>query len=314
MLRWGLLGTAKINEKAIEVLKASKTNSLAAIASRSKEKAESYAKEHGIPVAFGSYESMLESSEVDAIYLSLPNSLHFEWAKRALAAGKHVLCEKPMVMNGDEAAELKSAAEKAGRHLTEGFMYRHTLQTQELKKLVTSGRYGELRHLHGDFHFHLSDSNNVRLRKEEGGGTLGDLGCYLIDLIQFLFGQAPVKVSGTSEIGPTGVDIDSSALLDFGNGRSATFACSFKATRRDELTMTFSNATVYVPHPFKPTSLERLKVVTADSETVIEIRDNETAFARQFENFSAVVRGEAQPLVTLEESVRMSRTMEALRK
>ncbi len=177
-LRWGLLGTARINRMVIPPLRASAGNRLLAVASRDLARATGYAKEWGIERAHGAYEALLADPEIDAVYIPLPNHLHAEWTIRAARAGKHVLCEKPLALTVAEVDAMGAAARESGVVLAEAFMYRHHPQTLKVKELVDAGAIGPVRFVRGTFSFPLTRPDDVRLRPEWGGGCLWDVGCY----------------------------------------------------------------------------------------------------------------------------------------
>src|SRR5205823_12161938 len=177
-VRWGILSTARINRAVIPPARESPKLELVAVASRDPARAEAYARDWGIERAYGSYDALLEDADVEAVYVSLPNSLHVPWSIRALEAGKHVLCEKPLARSAGEAEEAFDAAERAGRFLMEAFMYRHNPQTARLTQLVDEGAIGELRVIRSAFGYSLYDETNIRLQTEVEGGALMDVGCY----------------------------------------------------------------------------------------------------------------------------------------
>ena len=206
IIRWGLLSTANINRRLIPALRASARGELVGVASRTAASATAYAVQWEIPRAFASYEAMLASDEIDAVYIPLPNHLHAEWSIKAMRAGKHVLCEKPFALSLAEVDEMTAVAAETGQVLAEAFMYRHHPQTKLAKEMVESGRLGEVRHLHATFNFTMNDPHNVRLNPAWGGGALWDVGVYPVSLGQYLFGDPPVRVMGTQWVGATGVD------------------------------------------------------------------------------------------------------------
>ncbi len=175
-VRWGLLSTANINRKLIPAIRASSRGQLTAVASRNLTKVKAYAAEWGIPKVFASYDKMLESDDIDAVYISLPNHLHAKWTVKALNSGKHVLCEKPFALSLEEVDQMKEAAEKNGRALAEAFMYRHHPQTKIVGEWVHSGRLGDITYLEAFLSFKGMDTDNVRLVPEWGGGGLWDIG------------------------------------------------------------------------------------------------------------------------------------------
>ena len=227
-VRWGILSTAKIG--TLQVIPAMQKGSfceIVALASRNQEQAETVARELGIPRAYGSYEALLADPEIDAIYNPLPNHLHVPWSIKAIEAGKHVLCEKPIGLTSAEGQQLlECAAAHPEIKVMEAFMYRHHPQWQLTKKLVQEGAIGELRTIQAFFSYFNNDPDNIRNQRDIGGGGLMDIGCYPISLSRFIFGTEPRRVSGIVEFDEQlGTDRLSSATLDFGNG-TATFTCS----------------------------------------------------------------------------------------
>lgn len=226
-LRWGVLGVADIAmKKVIPGTRASPSSTVAAIASRDPRRARAAADALGIPRAHGTYQALLDDPEVDAVYVPLPNHLHVPWSIRALEAGKHVLCEKPIGMSSDEARRLQAAA-GSRPHLKamEAFMYRFHPQWRRTKALIDEGAIGELRTVQSFFSYRNVDPNDIRNQPATGGGGLMDIGCYGLSLSRYLFGAEPERVHGTLEVDPAfGVDRLASATLDFGAG-TATFTC-----------------------------------------------------------------------------------------
>ncbi|MCA9020223.1 MAG: Gfo/Idh/MocA family oxidoreductase [Planctomycetaceae bacterium] len=227
-VRWGILSTAKIG--TVQVIPAMQKGSfceIVALASRNQEQAETVASELGIPRAYGSYEELLADPEIDAIYNPLPNHLHVPWSIKAIEAGKHVLCEKPIGLSSAEGQQLLDCATAHPEiKVMEAFMYRHHPQWQLTKKLVQEGAIGELRTIQSFFSYFNDDPGNIRNQRDIGGGGLMDIGCYPISLSRFIFDAEPERVSGIVEFdGQLGTDRLASATLDFGRG-TATFTCS----------------------------------------------------------------------------------------
>lgn len=227
IVRWGLLSTANINKRLIPSIRASARGELVAVASRNQKAADSYAAEWEIPQAFGSYEAMLASGEVDAVYIGLPNHLHAKWTINALEHGIHVLCEKPFAISMHEVDQMIEAARDNGRVLAEAFMYRHHPQTKTAGEWVTSGRLGEISVIRGVFNFNMGTRNNIRLVPEWGGGSLWDVGVYPLSYAQFLMGEPPVWVFGDQCIGLSGVDESFVGSLHFANGTMAQISSAF---------------------------------------------------------------------------------------
>jgi predicted dehydrogenase len=232
-VRWGILSTAKIGvEKVIPAMQRGEFCKVVALASRSEEKARLAADKLGIAKAYGSYEALLADPEIDAIYNPLPNDQHVPWSIKALEAGKHVLCEKPIGLSAKQGRELADSAEKFPHlKVMEAFMYRHHPQWKLAKELVKSGKIGTLKTIQTFFSFFNDDPHNIRHDPSMGGGGLMDIGCYAISLSRWLFELEPKRVLAHVEIDPNwGVDRMASAILDFGNGGSATFTCSMAVT------------------------------------------------------------------------------------
>lgn len=227
-IRWGVLSTAKIGtEKVIPAMQRGEFCHIDAIASRYLQTARIAAAKLGIGKAYGAYEELLADKDIDAVYIPLPNHLHVEWSIKALEAGKHVLCEKPIGLTSAEGERLLEAA-KAHPHLKimEAFMYRHHPQWQRAKQLVADGKIGELKTIQSFFSYYNTDPSNIRNQAEIGGGSLMDIGCYSISLSRFIFEAEPQRVFGIVEYDPEfRTDRLASGMLDFGRGTS-TFTCS----------------------------------------------------------------------------------------
>jgi predicted dehydrogenase len=226
-VRFGVLSTARIaSEKVIPAMQRGQRTSVQAIASRDLAKARLTADRLGVPVAFGSYEELLASTEIDAVYIPLPNHLHVPWSIRATEAGKHVLCEKPIGLSTAEAMQLMAVAQRHPHiKVMEAFMYRHHPQWQLAKKIVQDGGIGRLRTIQSFFSYYNDDEQNIRNTPEIGGGALMDIGCYCVSLARFLFGDEPRQVLGQIERDPRfGTDVVTSGILKFDRG-TASFTC-----------------------------------------------------------------------------------------
>jgi predicted dehydrogenase len=251
-LNWGLLSTARINRALIPPLHASKRTRLLAVASRSQSSAEAYAREWNIPRALGSYEALLADPEIDVIYNPLPNNRHAEWTVKALRAGKHVLCEKPMTLTLAEMDEIIAASRETGKIVTEAFMYRHHPQTLKVKEIVESGTLGKLQLIRGAFTFTLTREGNYRSDPAMGGGSIWDVGFYPISYARTLVGAEPLEVFGWQVQGPSGVDESFIGQMRFGDGVLAQFDCGFASPFRSWMEIVGSEAILSIPDPFKP--------------------------------------------------------------
>ena len=249
---WGVLSTARIGiEKVIPAMQRGACCHVTAIASQDLSKVQAAAARLGIPKAYGSYEELLADRDIEAVYIPLPNHLHVEWAGKALEAGKHVLCEKPIGMNVAEAEKLLAASRMhPNLKIMEAFMYRFHPQWVKAKELVVGGRIGELKTIQSFFSYNNRDPANIRNRAETGGGGLMDIGCYCISLSRFLFDAEPRQVFGIMNYDPAfKVDRLTSGILDFGRGTS-TFTCSTQLTPYQRVNACGSEGWIEIEIPF----------------------------------------------------------------
>lgn len=254
MLHLGLLSTARINREISRVAAVSDRVEIVAVASRDYRRAETYARENEIPRAHGSYDALLADPEVDAVYVPLPNALHHEWTMRALAANKHVLCEKPYSRLPGEVGEAFDRSEGAGLVLMEAFMYRHHPQTQIVADLVTSGAIGAPSLAKAELSFRLEDPADIRLRPELAGGSLMDVGCYCVSGLRLIAGE-PDSATGEQRVGVTGTDTSFRGALRFPSGITGLFHCSFELPRRQELEVVGEDGRIRVGRPGESTGV-----------------------------------------------------------
>jgi len=304
-VRWGLLSTARINEAILTGAAGTDTTEIVAVASRDQARAEEYAREHGLERAHGSYEALLGDDDVEVVYNSLPNSMHVEWSIRALEAGKHVLCEKPMDKRPEAVERAFDTADKAGRLLMEAFMYRHHPQTLKMAELVADGAIGELRQLRSSFSFTLANLADVRMLPELDGGAVMDLGCYCISMQRLLAGE-PERVFGLQRTGSTGVDVGFTAVLQFAGDVFGEFNCGFDLPESNGLEAIGSSGVAMVPDPVRC----RDPHVEVNGKR-IDVEDVDR-YMLQVGNFSAAVRGEAEPLLGRADALGQARTLAAL--
>jgi len=293
-LRWGLLSTARINRVLLPPLRSSARNELTAVASRDLERAQVYANERNIPRAFGSYKAMLADPDVDVIYNPLPNSLHAEWTIKAVEAGKHVLCEKPLANTVEEVDAMTAAAKKAGVVLMEAFMYRHHPQTLKVKELVESGVIGKLQLIRGSFTFNISDENDVRLNSALGGGSIWDVGCYPISYARLIAGAEPVEVFGWQKTGAgSGVDESFFGQLHFSNDVYAQFDCGIRTPQRTHIELVGDKGNITIKTPFTPKLNEEIIVTNGDEKRIITT-PGEDLYLGEVENMAdAILDGKA---------------------
>ena len=254
-LRIGVLSTADIAiKKVIPGMRRAARVEVAAIASRNGDQAKAVAERLDIPRAHGSYDALLADSDIDAVYIPLPNHLHAEWTIEAARAGKHVLCEKPLAMTAADAERMAEACDAAGVRLMEAFMYRHHPSWVAVRDLVESGRIGRLAAVRSWFSYYNVDPANIRNIKEYGGGALYDIGCYNVNLSRLLFGGEPTRIRASIERDPvTGVDVLTSAILDFDEG-SATFTCGtrLETDQRVDIYGTSGRISIGIPFNIPP--------------------------------------------------------------
>jgi predicted dehydrogenase len=253
-IRWGILSTAKIaREKVIPALQKAENCEVVAIASRNIDLAKATAIQLNIARAYGSYEALMEDREIDAVYIPLPNHLHVPWAVNALAANKHVLCEKPIALSAIEAKELYDfAKQKPQLKIMEAFMYRFHPQWAYIKKLIDDGAIGQLKSMQSLFSYFNMDGNNIRNKKEIGGGGLMDIGCYCISLSRYLFNEEPTSVSGNIIYDPQfHIDNLASGILNFSTG-AAVFSCATQLAPCQFANIIGTEARIEVEIPFTP--------------------------------------------------------------
>jgi predicted dehydrogenase len=311
ILNWGLLSTARINRSLIPALRASKRNHLLAVASRTQESAETFAKEWKISRAHGSYEALLADPEIDVIYNPLPNHLHAEWAIKAVEAGKHVLCEKPLALSVDEVDAIAAAAQKHGRVVAEAFMYRHHPQTLKVQELVRNGSLGTLKLLRGSFSFVLNREGDIRLDPAMGGGSIWDVGCYPISFMRAVVGAEPLEVFGWQVTGPTEIDDTFVGGLHFGEEVYGQFDSSFVIPFHAYMEIVGSEATLIVPQPFKPGLNEKLFLVRAEKTETVKVKGQELYIGEVEDMADAITLGKTAR-ISLEDSRANIATIKAL--
>jgi predicted dehydrogenase len=287
---------------------------ITAIASRNLDKARATARQLGIPKAYGSYEELLADPDIEAIYNPLPNHLHVPWSIKALDAGKHVLCEKPIGLTAAEAQELLGAAKKRPQlKVMEAFMYRHHPQWQRARQLVAEGKIGELRTIQSFFSYYNLDPGDIRNMPEIGGGGLMDIGCYCISLSRFIFGSEPQRVCGIIEYDPQfKTDRLASGMLDFGRGTS-TFTCATQLAPYQRVNIFGTEGRVEIEIPFnappdRPCKMWHQRGTEID-EIVLDICDQYTI---QGDLFSLAVLNDTEVPTPLEDAVANMEVIEAL--
>jgi xylose dehydrogenase (NAD/NADP) len=317
-LRWGVLGTARIADAVVRGIRQSNNSDLQAVASRDPEKAAAWARERGVPLYFGSYEEMLASNLVDAIYIPLPNAMHKEWSVRGAESGKHVLCEKPIASNAAEVAELIAASQKSGVKIMEAFMYRFHPQTARVRQLVKDGAIGETRIVRASFDFYLRRPYDVRWNRELAGGALMDVGCYCVNAANMIVGTPPSAVTASAVWTPEGVDMSLVGTLEYPNGVLGVIDCSFQVgrTMQQHLEISGTDGLIRVPRPFSKGDEDAI-IITDKSDNTSPAEEIRVPGANHYhlmvEHFADAVLNGKELGYTLEESRANMQVLDALR-
>jgi predicted dehydrogenase len=308
-VRLGILSTADINRKVIPGAHASDKIDLLAVASRDLKRAEEYARTWEIERAYGSYEELLTDPDVEAVYIPLPNTMHREWSLAAVEAGKHVLCEKPFSRRVADVEAAWDASERAGRLLSEAFMYRHNPQTARVVELVREGAIGELRVVRSAFSYALYDADNIRLRTDVEGGSLMDVGCYCVSGSRLLAGE-PETAFGQAYVGPTRTDWVFTAALRFPGDVLALFDCGTTLAERDELEAIGTEGSLFLDDPWHC----RVPVIELRRGGEVELIELEAvdSYRLELENLADAAAGTAPLLLGREDAIGQARTIEAL--
>ena len=310
-VRWGILSTAHINRKLLAGAALSSEVEVVAVGSRDLTRARAFADEHGIPAAYGSYDELLADPAVEAIYNPLPNTMHCEWSIRALEAGKHVLCEKPMSSSVAEVEQAFAASERTGLHLMEAFMYRHHPQAKRLAALVAEGAIGALRVIRSTFSYGLFDESNIRLRTDVDGGSLMDVGCYCVSGSRLLGGE-PVAAFGRAFIGPTGTDWAFTGSLRFPGDVLALFDCATCLPNRDELEVIGSDGSLFLDDPWHCLN-PVIELRRDDGTERIEV-EAANPYQLELEDLGRAIRTGSAPLLGRDDAVEQARVISALRR
>ena len=308
-VKWGILSTADINKRLLPGAQESDEVEVLAVGSRDLDRAREFGAKWGIPRAYGSYEELLADPDIEAVYIPLPNTMHCEWSIRALEAGKHVLCEKPMSRHPADVEAAFDASERTGRLLSEAFMYRHNPQTKRLRELVDSGVIGELRLIRSTFSYSLFDAENIRLRTDVEGGSLMDVGCYCVSGSRLLGGE-PEVVSGQQFVGPSGTDWVFAGTMRFPGGVLATFDCGTTMPERDELEAVGTEGSLFLDDPWH--CLNPVIELRRGGEVERIAVEPENSYRLELEDLGAAIRGRGTPLLGREDAIQQARVIEAL--
>ncbi len=311
-VRFGTLGAANIAPRAlVEPCRDEPRAALHCVAARDREHAEGFARWHRIPLVYDTYRQVVEDPDIDAVYNPLPIAWHREWTLAALAAGKHVLCEKSFACNAREAEEMARAAADTGLVLMDAFHYRYHPVFRRAKEVVDSGLLGPLRTVEAAFHVPVTNPDDIRSQYATGGGVTMDIGCYPISWARHVTEEEPERIEATAETGPPHVDTRLEATLHFPSGIVATVSGDMRAgvSRRMDLTVTGERGTLHVVNPLAPQIGHSIRL-DIDGETRMETRDRRSSYAYQLDAFLDAVE-EGKPILTgPEDAVNQMRTID----
>lgn len=329
-LRWGILSTGNIARQFAEGVADSRRTVLAAVASRSKQSADAFAAQHRIPTACGDYESILADKSVDAIYNALPNSMHHEWTIKALRAGKHVLCEKPLAVTAEEAQEMFDVARREGRMMIEAFMYRAHPITKAVVHEIHTGTIGQVRLIRTSFVFRTTRLvNNIRFDSSLAGGSLMDIGCYCLNFSRLHAGAEPSEVHAIGHIHESGVDDWAAGTLKFPNGVLATFTCGMSVQADNTVSICGTDGFIETAVPWKPPVRDATYVIgysippkqdlagksaAAPPRQTKTVSANQSLYGLEADAFATAVAGETEPFVTEQDSLGNTRVLQEMRK
>jgi xylose dehydrogenase (NAD/NADP) len=312
MIRWGILGTARINGRVIPAMRLARRSELIAVASRERARAEACARQWSVPRAVVGYQTLLDDSSIDAVYIPLPNTDHVAWTLAAIAAGKHVLCEKPLALDAADVDRIAAAAAEARVVVEEGFMYRHEPLTARVMELLNDGAIGKVRAVVSGFTFALTTAPNIRLDPALAGGSLWDIGSYPVTYAQLIMGHEPKMVFGTAHWHASGIDEEFMGMLRFDEGATANIYSGFRTPYRTWLEILGSEGGLTVPNPFRPGPLETLELERNGAIEHVEVNGSPEIFVREIEDFEASVLDGRPQVVSLAESRRTAATLSAL--
>lgn len=316
-VNWGVLGGANIAVHAvIPAILQSETGNVLAIASRSGQKAEELAGKFGIERFYEGYQTLLDDPDVDAVYIPLPNHLHREWAIKAAEAEKHILCEKPLALNADEAKEMQESCDSLGVKLSEAFMYRHHPRYDQIKEVMDSGEIGTIRGLHGSFTFNnAEDKTNFRFDADKGGGSIYDVGCYPIHAARYLLGREPEAVTAQGFFSAEHDDVDMmvSGLIEFPENIGLTFDCGMWAYGENALQIKGTKGTIRIPAAFLYRSqAEAAFTVTIGGESRIAAVPDVNQYVLQIDEFGRSVINDMPLRFSAADAVRNMKVIDAV--
>jgi predicted dehydrogenase len=313
ILRLGVMGAADIAvNRVIKILKKSKKVNVHAISSREKAKAEKWAEKLDIEKAFGSYDEMLKNKDIDAVYVPLPNTMHCEWTIRALEAGKHVMCEKPLALTSEEVRQMIKVAREKGLVLMEGFMYRFHPRNRDVLELSRNGSIGEIKTVESSFSYVLNDPSSYLMSRELGGGSLYDIGCYCVNVSRWMMGNEPVEVYGMYKLTATNVDMTFSGQMRFPKGRITSFYVSMAEEPRFYYRVIGDKGLIDVPWAFVSFGKQTKIVIQKNEKQEEKLYKGSDEYRLEFENFADAVLEKKPLLYDIEDSLKNVYVLEAL--
>ncbi len=324
-VRWGVLGCSGIGKsRTIPGLLACENAELYAIAGRNEEKLKAYAEPFAPKKLYTDYQALLDDENVDAVYLPLPNGIHMEWVKKAAAAGKHILCEKPMALTEEQVREMFAAAKEHGVLLEEAYAYRHAQLVQKVKEIVDSGAIGRIRYLESKHSTFDTNRSGIRYQKGNGGGAVYDVTCYNVSLASYLFGKDPENMSVYCGFDKeTGVDVSDAVMLRYEEGVTAMLYAGLDAYRRGCYSILGETGRIDVDHKFNSSGVCHIRVSTGARPQGAEYVDETTTeytiwvddnYKKEIELFSDAVLNGSALTVSEEESLRTARVCDAIRR
>ncbi len=329
-IRWGILGTGNIAKQFARGVAAGKRGQVVAVGSRSEATAKAYAEEFKVPQSYGSYGELIEDSNVDAIYVSLPNSMHYEWTLEAIAAGKHVLCEKPIASNAVQAEEMFDAAQRKGVKLVEAFMYRSHPVYKEIQAKIREGAIGQLKMIRSSFCYRTTKvAGNIRFDANLFGGALMDIGCYCINLSRFIAGQEPKTVNVVANLHFGGVDEAACGVMQFPSGVMASFTCGMNLQADNTAYISGSDGYIEIPVPWKPPTEGATYVLARSTPPRMDSKDAKNAstpprqtftvgggtdlYGQEADDFAAAVLDGTPVVITRADTLGNMRVLDELR-
>ncbi len=321
-INWGIIGCAGIAyERTVPGLLMAKNANLYAVASRNGEKTQKFIDKFSPDVAYSSYEELLNDENVDAVYIPLPNTMHCEWVLKAADKGKHILCEKPLAMNAQEAEKMYKYCEDKGVILMEAFAYRHAPLVHKAKEIAQSGEIGKVKFIESHLTFALYDQENIRLSESLGGGAHYDVGCYNISLISYIMGKTPTKIVSVAEMANEVVDVSNSSILFFDEGEQAFAYSALNCYAKGGYTIVGEKGRIEVPDNFNCRHMSTLNVYTGGVPSNVELSgeivtthkifcpDN---YMLEIEQMGRCITDAESPLVSKEETIANIKIMDEL--